>query len=108
MLFRYDLSSLKVLGTVGEPINPEAWVWYYNIVGRGNCSIVDTFWQTETGGHTITSLPGCTPMKPGSATFPFFGIKPEIVDENCKPVETGQEGYLVSKLIICRVMMLSV
>ncbi|XP_067928733.1 acetyl-coenzyme A synthetase, cytoplasmic-like [Watersipora subatra] len=92
---KYDRSSLKVLGTVGEPINPEAWVWYHDVIGEGRCSIVDTFWQTETGGHTVTSLPGCTPMKPGSASFPFFGIKPTILDENCKPVEVGQEGYLV-------------
>ena len=64
---RYDLSSLKVLGSVGEPINPEAWLWYYKVVGGSNVSIVDTFWQTETGGHVITPLPGATPMKPGSA-----------------------------------------
>lgn len=64
---RHDLSSLKVLGSVGEPINPEAWMWYYKLVGREKCSIVDTFWQTETGGHVLTPLPGATPMKPGAA-----------------------------------------
>lgn len=89
-----------MLGTVGEPINPEAWVWYHKVIGEGRCSIADTFWQTETGGHTITALPGCTPMKPGSASFPFFGIKPEIVDENCTPVGVDQEGYLVSFLLL--------
>lgn len=65
--FRYNLNTLKVLGSVGEPINPEAWLWYYKHIGKEKCSIADTFWQTETGGHVITSLPGCTPMKPGSA-----------------------------------------
>ena len=81
---KYDLSSLKVLGTVGEPINPDAWMWYYNEIGHGNCSIVDTWWQTETGGHMITPLPGATPIKPGSATFPLPGIMAEIIDENGK------------------------
>ena len=64
---KHDLGSLKVMGSVGEPINPEAWLWYYNNIGKGRCSIVDTFWQTETGGHVLTPLPGATPMKPGSA-----------------------------------------
>ncbi|MCY3764963.1 MAG: acetate--CoA ligase [Gemmatimonadetes bacterium] len=77
---KYDLSSLKLLGTVGEPINPEAWLWYHNNVGRGRCPIVDTWWQTETGGILITPLPGATATKPGSATFPFFGIKPVVLD----------------------------
>jgi acetyl-CoA synthetase len=72
---KYDLSSLRVLGTVGEPINPEAWIWYYNVVGNKQCAIVDTYWQTETGGHIVTPLPGATITKPGSATFPFFGIE---------------------------------
>ncbi|PID61330.1 MAG: acetate--CoA ligase [Gammaproteobacteria bacterium] len=75
-----DLSSIKVLGTVGEPINPEAWEWYYRVVGKENCPIVDTWWQTETGGHMITPLPGATTTKPGSATFPFFGVKPVILE----------------------------
>lgn len=66
-IFRHNLSSLRVLGSVGEPINPEAWLWYYKLVGKEKCSIVDTFWQTETGGHVLTPLPGATPMKPGSA-----------------------------------------
>ena len=83
---RYDLSSLKLLGTVGEPINPEAWLWYHNNVGRGRCPIVDTWWQTETGGILITPLPGATATKPGSATFPFFGIKPVVLDP-----ESGSE-----------------
>jgi len=73
-------ASLKLLGTVGEPINPEAWTWYYHVIGDGRCPIVDTWWQTETGGHLITPLPGATPLKAGSATKPFFGVKPEIVD----------------------------
>ncbi|XP_065210236.1 acetyl-coenzyme A synthetase [Planococcus citri] len=92
---KYDLSSLRVLGSVGEPINPEAWLWYYKVIGKENCSIADTFWQTETGGHVITPLPGCTPMKPGSATFPFFGVKPELLDENGQKIEGEGEGYLV-------------
>ena len=104
---KYDLSTLKVLGTVGEPINPEAWLWYHKYVGSENCSIVDTYWQvshlfnafyynlnsvilallqptnfqTETGGHVMTPLPGCTPTKPGSACFPFFGVVAVILDE---------------------------
>ncbi|WP_444453926.1 acetate--CoA ligase [Rhodobacter capsulatus] len=77
---KYDLSSLRVLGSVGEPINPEAWVWYDKYVGKGKCPIVDTFWQTETGGHMITPLPGATATKPGSATNPFFGVKPVVLD----------------------------
>ncbi|OWF34906.1 acetyl-coenzyme A synthetase, cytoplasmic-like [Mizuhopecten yessoensis] len=95
---KYDRSSLKVLATVGEPINPEAWLWYYNVIGEKRCAIVDTFWQTETGGHTLTPLPGATPLKPGSATFPFFGIVPAILDENGQEItESGKEGYLVFK-----------
>jgi len=77
---KYDLSSLRILGTVGEPINPEAWRWYYEIIGSSNCSVVDTYWQTETGGHVITNLPGITPMKPGSCTLPFYGIDTVVLD----------------------------
>ncbi|MAT66458.1 MAG: acetate--CoA ligase [Gammaproteobacteria bacterium] len=88
-------SSLKLLGTVGEPINPEAWEWYYNVVGDGRCPIVDTWWQTETGGHMITSLPGAIPMKPGSATRPFFGVVPGIVDNEGRLLEGECEGSLV-------------
>ena len=77
---KYDLSDLKVLGSVGEPINPEAWNWYNEVVGKGKCPIVDTFWQTETGGHLITALPGATKLKPGAATKPFFGVQPVILD----------------------------
>ena len=91
---KYNLSSLKVLGTVGEPINPDAWMWYYNEIGGGNCSIVDTWWQTETGGHMITPLPGATPIKPGSATFPLPGIMAEIIDENGNPTPKGEKGLL--------------
>jgi acetyl-CoA synthetase len=91
---KYDLSSLKVLGTVGEPINPDAWMWYYNEIGGGNCSIVDTWWQTETGGHMITPLPGATPIKPGSATFPLPGIMAEIIDEEGNPTPKGEKGFL--------------
>jgi acetyl-CoA synthetase len=78
---RYSRKSLRILGTVGEPINPEAWRWYYNVVGEGRCAIVDTYWQTETGGHLITPLPGAIDMKPGSGTVPFFGVEPVVVDE---------------------------
>ncbi|XP_050456421.1 acetyl-coenzyme A synthetase [Cataglyphis hispanica] len=92
---RNSLASLKVLGSVGEPINSEAWLWYYNVVGHGKCSISDTFFQTETGGHVITPLPGCTPMKPGSATFPFFGVLAELLDEDGHIIEGEGEGYLV-------------
>jgi acetyl-CoA synthetase len=94
---RHDLSSLRLLGTVGEPINPEAWVWYWKYVGGERCPIVDTWWQTETGGILITPLPGITTLKPGSATVPFPGIKPEIVDEQGEPVEQGQGGFLTIK-----------
>lgn len=94
---RHDRRSLRILGTVGEPINPEAWLWYHRMVGNSNCAIVDTFWQTETGGHVITPLPGATPTKPGSATFPFFGVEAAIVDEQGKELEGEAEGYLVFK-----------
>ena len=87
--------SLRLLGSVGEPINPEAWLWYHNVVGNGECPIVDTWWQTETGGILITPLPGATALKPGSATRPFFGIKPEIVDADGKILEGAAEGNLV-------------
>eukprot|EP00794_Sanderia_malayensis_P004790 gene4790-5417_t len=94
----HNRSSLRVLGTVGEPINPEAWLWYYKYVGNENCSISDTFWQTETGGHVITGLPGATIMKPGSASLPFFGIVPAIMDEDGKEMEGPcDQGYLVIK-----------
>ncbi len=90
-------SSLKLLGTVGEPINPEAWEWYYHVVGDSRCPIVDTWWQTETGGHLITPLPGAIDMKPGSATKPFFGVQPEIVDEQGNVLEGECSGNLVMK-----------
>jgi len=93
----YDLSSLRILGTVGEPINPEAWMWYHDTVGGGRCPIVDTWWQTETGGHMITPLPGATPTKPGSATFPLPGIIADIVDETGHSVGKGKGGILVIK-----------
>ncbi len=89
-----DRSSLRLLGSVGEPINPEAWLWYYDHVGDGRCPIVDTWWQTETGGVLITPLPGATPLKPGSATRPFFGIEPVIVDGEGKRLEGVAEGNL--------------
>lgn len=92
-----DLSSLRLLGTVGEPINPEAWMWYHKIIGNEKCPIVDTWWQTETGGVMITPLPGATPTKPGSATHPFPGIIPEIVDLEGNPVGDNEGGYLVVK-----------
>jgi len=92
---RASRKSLRVLGSVGEPINSEAWLWYYNVVGEGRCAVVDTYWQTETGGHILTPLPGVTPLKPGSATKPFFGIKPAIVDQDGKILKGAAEGYLV-------------
>jgi acetyl-CoA synthetase len=88
-------ASLRLLGSVGEPINPEAWEWYYRVVGDSRCPIVDTWWQTETGGILITPLPGATPLKPGSATTPFFGVKPEVVDANGTVLEGAVEGNLV-------------
>lgn len=91
---KYDLSSIKVLGTVGEPINPDAWLWYHDEIGKGKCPIVDTWWQTETGGHMITPLPGATPIKPGSATFPLPGIMAEIIDEEGNPTPKGEKGFL--------------
>jgi acetyl-CoA synthetase len=94
---QYDLTSLRILGTVGEPINPEAWMWYHETVGGGRCPIVDTWWQTETGGHMITPLPGATPTKPGSATFPLPGIIADIVDETGQSVGRGKGGILVIK-----------
>lgn len=83
---KYDLTSLRVLGTVGEPINEKAWIWYNDIIGQGQCTIVDTYWQTETGGHVITNLPGITPMKPGSCTLPFYGIDIAVLNP-----KTGEE-----------------
>ena len=94
---KYDLSSLRLLGTVGEPINPEAWMWYYKNIGREKCPIVDTFWQTETGGHMISPLPGATPMVPGSCTLPLPGITAAIVDETGHDLPNGQGGILVVK-----------
>ncbi|MDP2818376.1 MAG: acetate--CoA ligase [Polaromonas sp.] len=94
---RSDLSSLRILGTVGEPINPEAWMWYYKNVGGERCPVVDTFWQTETGGHMITPLPGATPLVPGSCTLPLPGIMAAIVDEVGKDVPNGSGGMLVVK-----------
>ncbi len=92
---RTDRSSLRLLGSVGEPINPEAWEWYYNVVGNGNCPIMDTWWQTETGGILITPLPGATDLKPGSATRPFFGVKPALVDDKGNFLEGATNGNLV-------------
>ena len=89
-----DRSSLRILGTVGEPINPEAWDWYFKVVGEERCPIVDTWWQTETGGHMITPLPGATPLKPGSATVPFFGVVPELVDNEGQVLDGATEGNL--------------
>ncbi|ANN78774.1 acetate--CoA ligase [Bordetella flabilis] len=94
---RYDLSSLRILGTVGEPINPEAWMWYHRNVGKERCPIVDTWWQTETGGHMITPLPGATPTKPGSCTLPLPGVAAAIVDETGADVDQGNGGFLVIK-----------
>ena len=93
----FNLASLRLLGTVGEPINPEAWMWYYKAIGNEKCPIVDTFWQTETGGHVITPLPGVTPLVPGSCTLPFPGIDIDVVDETGKEIEWGNGGLLVIK-----------
>jgi acetyl-CoA synthetase len=93
----FDLSTLRILGTVGEPINPEAWMWYHENVGGGKCPIVDTWWQTETGGHMITPLPGATPLVPGSCTLPLPGIMAAVVDETGQDVPNGQGGILVIK-----------
>jgi acetyl-CoA synthetase len=92
---KYDLSSLRLLGTVGEPINPEAWMWFHHLIGAGRCPIVDTWWQTETGGHMITSLPGAIPTKPGTATLPFFGVDAAVVDDEGKEVPPNVGGKLV-------------
>ena len=93
----WDLSSLRLLGSVGEPINPEAWMWYHTHIGRGNCPIVDTFWQTETGGHVISPMPGATPLVPGSCTLPVPGIQAAVVDEAGGDLPNGQGGLLVIK-----------
>jgi acetyl-CoA synthetase len=92
---RHDLSSLRLLGSVGEGINPEAWMWYHEKIGGGRCPIVDTWWQTETGGIMMSPLPGATPTKPGSCTLPLPGVFPVIVGEDRRPVETGNGGWLV-------------
>jgi len=90
-----DLSSLRLLGSVGEPINPEAWMWYHRVIGKERCPIVDTWWQTETGAIMITPVPGITETKPGSATRPFFGVKPNVLNEDGSPCGPNQGGYLV-------------
>ena len=92
---RYKRTSLRVLGSVGEPINPEAWRWYFNVVGEGRAAIVDTYWQTETGGHMITGLPGAITMKPGSASFPFFGVQPVLVDPEGREIEGNNVSGLL-------------
>jgi len=94
---KHDLSTVRLLGSVGEPINPEAWMWYWKNIGGGRCPVVDTWWQTETGMILITPLPGITKLTPGSATQPFPGIKAEVVDEKGDSVQPGQGGYLVLK-----------
>ncbi len=91
---KYDLSSLRILGTVGEPIDPPAWKWYYEKIGGSNCSIVDTYWQTETGGHVISPLPAATPIKPACATFPLPGIVAEVIEEDGTPTEIGEKGFM--------------
>ena len=94
---QYDLSSLQLLGTVGEPIKEPEWLWYYRVIGKERCPIVDTWWQTETGGILISPLPGATPLKPGSATLPFFGVQPVLLDEKGKEIEGPGQGYLAIK-----------
>ncbi|MFC1770395.1 acetate--CoA ligase [Candidatus Margulisiibacteriota bacterium] len=92
-----DLSSLRLLGTVGEAINPEAWMWYHNVIGKGRCPIVDTWWQTETGGILLTPFPGASPTKPGCASLPFFGIEPVVIKENLSPAPVNEGGWLIIK-----------
>jgi acetyl-CoA synthetase len=92
---RHDLSTLRLLGSVGEPINPEAWIWYHEHIGKGHCPVVDTWWQTETGAAMISPIPSVTTTKPGSATFPLPGIKADVVDDLGNSVPLGQGGYLV-------------
>jgi acetyl-CoA synthetase len=94
---KHDLSSLRVLGTVGEPINPEAWIWYYNVIGKGRCPVVDTWWQTETGGHLITPLPGVHTLKPGSASRPFFGVEPVVLRDDGTECAANEGGKLCIK-----------
>ncbi len=94
---KHDLNSLRILGSVGEPINPEAWMWYYNVIGKGKCPIVDTWWQTETGGILITPLPGAIPTKPGSATLPFPGVEPAVLRQDGSVADVNEGGYLVIK-----------
>ncbi|MFC2022645.1 acetate--CoA ligase, partial [Chloroflexota bacterium] len=94
---KHEMNSLRVLGSVGEPINPEAWMWYYNVIGKGKCPIVDTWWQTETGGVLITPLPGATPIKPGSATLPFPGVEAAVLREDGSTAGVNEGGYLVIK-----------
>ena len=94
---RHDLSSLRLLGSVGEPINPAAWEWYYNVIGKRRCPIVDTWWQTETGGILLAPMPGAIPLKPGSATLPIPGVIADVVGIDGEPVETGKEGFLIIK-----------
>jgi acetyl-CoA synthetase len=91
------LSSLKLLGSVGEPINPEVWLWYWRLVGKERCPVVDTWWQTETGGILITPLPGAHTLKPGSASRPFFGVEPIILDDQGQEVPDGTSGKLCIK-----------
>ena len=97
LVTRHDRSSLRIIGSVGEPINPEAWEWYHRVVGNGRCPIVDTWWQTETGGVMITPLPGAHALKPGFASFPFFGVEPALLDEQGAEIEGAGAGYLVIK-----------
>jgi acetyl-CoA synthetase len=94
---KHDLSSLRLIGTVGEPINPEAWMWYYNVIGKGKCPIIDTWWQTETGGLLISTFPGAMPTKPGSAGVPFPGVELAILREDGSTVDVNEGGYLVIK-----------
>jgi acetyl-CoA synthetase len=94
---KHDISSLRVLGSVGEPINPEVWMWYYQNIGNSRCPLVDTYWQTETGGIIITPLAGATPLKPGSATLPFFGVDAGVLKSDGTPAEANEGGYLVFK-----------
>jgi len=92
---KHDRTSLKIIGVAGEPINPSAWKWIYSVVGKEKCAVVDTYWQTETGGVVIAPVPGATPTKPGAATLPFFGTEPVLMDQNGNLLEGDGEGNLV-------------
>jgi len=102
MVTKHNRESLRIIGVVGEPVNPTAWKWLHHVVGNGKCAVVDTYWQTETGGFAIVPLPGATPTKPGSATLPYFGVEPVLLDEKGLELKGAEEGNLVSCLSLVK------